>query len=263
MKIYQIYYSEDTRNNNDKGFLQLDNSENERADWREYWPIRKFLNSEALDSNKFYGFFSPKFHEKTGLTSNEVYQFLEENKDSQICSFSPYFDQSSLFINVFEQSNWAHPDTIKIYSDLLRIMNVNVGVDEIIMTSQNIIFCNYFAAKPIFWQVWLAHCELIFNLAERNDSDFAKRINSYVSHFGGDAQLKVFVIERIASLLLYLNKWDVRVFPTSMDTLVVKKLEKSKNDLYVMNALKIAYNQTDEKNYLQLYLDMRRKYFKY
>ena len=42
-RIHQIYYSEQTRAELDPGFLPLDNSANERPDWREYWPIRRFL----------------------------------------------------------------------------------------------------------------------------------------------------------------------------------------------------------------------------
>ena len=41
--IYQIYYDEATRLSNDNGFLQLDNSLNERPDWSEYWPIRNYF----------------------------------------------------------------------------------------------------------------------------------------------------------------------------------------------------------------------------
>ena len=37
---YQIYYSEQTRDALDPGFLPLDNLANPRPDWREYWPIR-------------------------------------------------------------------------------------------------------------------------------------------------------------------------------------------------------------------------------
>jgi hypothetical protein len=75
MKVYQIYYSDETRKSNDSGFLQLDNLGNDRPDWREYWPIRKYLLENTLDENTFYGFLSPKFKDKTGLSSDQVYEF--------------------------------------------------------------------------------------------------------------------------------------------------------------------------------------------
>ena len=55
--IYQIYYDEATRLSNDSGFLQLDNSFNERPDWSEYWPIRNYFKNNILEDNKYYGFF--------------------------------------------------------------------------------------------------------------------------------------------------------------------------------------------------------------
>ena len=42
-EIYQIFYNESTQKSNDPGFLPLDNLSNERPDWSEYWPIRRFL----------------------------------------------------------------------------------------------------------------------------------------------------------------------------------------------------------------------------
>ena len=39
----------------------LDNLRNERPDWREYWPIRRFLLEGTPDPDAFYGFFSPRF----------------------------------------------------------------------------------------------------------------------------------------------------------------------------------------------------------
>ena len=71
-KIFQIYYNETTKNSNDKGFIQLDNSSNNRKDWSEYWPIRNYLLNNNLEDDIYYGFFSPKFYEKTGLSSENV-----------------------------------------------------------------------------------------------------------------------------------------------------------------------------------------------
>ena len=50
LEIYQIYYSEKTREILDPSFIPLDNTQNNRADWWEYWPIRNFLlNKEQMN----------------------------------------------------------------------------------------------------------------------------------------------------------------------------------------------------------------------
>jgi len=48
--IFQIYYSNATREALDPGFVPLDNIRNERPDWREYWPIRRHLLNNSLIS---------------------------------------------------------------------------------------------------------------------------------------------------------------------------------------------------------------------
>src|SRR5271163_1516352 len=74
--IYQILNHYTSRQELDPDFGVLDNSANERPDWFEYWPIRRFLLNEALDENAFYGFLSPKFKLKTGLSSAAVREFI-------------------------------------------------------------------------------------------------------------------------------------------------------------------------------------------
>ena len=72
LHIYQILTPYVSRQELDAGFEVLDNSANERPDWFEYWPIRGYLLKQTLDENAFYGFLSPRFKLKTGLTAAEL-----------------------------------------------------------------------------------------------------------------------------------------------------------------------------------------------
>jgi hypothetical protein len=87
------------------GFAVLDNRDNDRADWFEYWPIRRFLLSQELQSDTWYGFFSPRFQEKTGLNAagviGVVSQLESSRADLDIALFSPQPDMGAFFINVF------------------------------------------------------------------------------------------------------------------------------------------------------------------
>jgi hypothetical protein len=106
MKIcaYQICYSEETIQSVPSGFLILDNVQNERPDWRELWPIRNFLSTNTLAEDTLYGFLSPRFSEKTGLTFEAIRSFIESNySNHDVVSFSPFWDLMCLFKNVFEQ----------------------------------------------------------------------------------------------------------------------------------------------------------------
>src|SRR5580658_2070876 len=99
MHIYQILNHYTSRQELDPDFAVLDNSANERPDWFEYWPIRKFLLGEALDENAYYGFLSPKFGLKTGLSSAAVREFvLAADAAAEVILFSPSIHNSAYYM---------------------------------------------------------------------------------------------------------------------------------------------------------------------
>src|ERR1700675_279775 len=101
MHIYQILNHYTSRQELDPGFKVLDNSANERPDWFEYWPIRRFLLNEALDEDAFYGFLSPKFKLKTSLSYDAVREFiLEAGTETDVILLSPSIHNSAYYLNV-------------------------------------------------------------------------------------------------------------------------------------------------------------------
>ena len=251
-KIYQIYYSNKTKFENDQGFLQLDNLDNERPDWREYWPIRKYLLNNQLEDDTRYGFLSPKFKEKTGLEASSVESFIE-NDDSDVVIFSPYFDQSALNFNVFEQLEEAHPGSVGIADKCLKEIYPEVNIFTMLMDTRSTVFCNYFVAKKTFWMNWLACCEKIFILAENNGSELAKALNSNVEHDNGIAPLKVFVIERVASLLIEKESIKAKTFNSIQFQMGNKIWEDFRGELVILDALKIACKSNGFENYIKVF----------
>ena len=251
-KVYQIYYSEGTKAQNDMGFIQLDNLSNVRPDWREYWPIRQYLLSVKLEDDTRYGFFSPKFREKTGLEASDVMNFIE-NDDSDVVIFSPYFVQSALFFNVFEQQEEAHPGSVAIAYQCLKEIYPEVNIHTILMDARSTVFCNYFVAKKFFWEMWLDCCEKIFAIAENNNSPLAKALNSHVEHESATAPLKVFVIERIASLLIEKESIKTKTYNNIGFKNADKIWDEFKNELVILEALKIACKSTGFENFMAVF----------
>lgn len=201
--LYQIAYSEETWNSVPKGMLPLDNRANPRPDWAEYWPIRHFLQQEALDDDAFYGFLSPRFSEKTFFPPEALIDFVASVADDvDVAAFSPYFDLRALFRNVFEHGEYSHPGFLDLSKAVAAEIMPDVNLASVINTSMTGIFCNYFAAKPRFWRRWLSTCEKIFAMAESRDHPNFSELNRGYYHSSSTMPAKVFVIERIASLLL-------------------------------------------------------------
>src|SRR6185437_12295766 len=248
--LYQICYSPQTRAAVDPGFEPLDNMANERPDWREYWPIRNFLLTSVLEPDSYYGFFSPKFRLKTTLDASAVRAFIREKSEgADVISFSPYFDQMAFPLNIVDQAIGLYGEFGDTLLRCASLIAPGFRADQCVMTSLNTIYCNFFAAKPPFWAEWLRKCELIFALAEDSSSAaFARELNHVVSHGSGTAPTKVFVIERLASLLLWSQpQWRVKSYdPMSLPL----SCNMSVPELIVLDSLKLAFTQNGSPQYL-------------
>jgi hypothetical protein len=255
--VYQIYYDEITKNAIDSGFTELDNSKNERPDWSEYWPIRKYLLDTEMDPTSYYGFLSPKFQQKTGLTASDVYKFLDTSTQD-IIAFSPYFDQSTFFFNVFQQASTNHENIFECLSESFNLIKPEIASQSLIMTSQHIIFCNYFIAKRHVWHEWFTQCEKLFYIAEENSTELGALLNQSVNHSGAHNPAKVFVIERMISYLLATNSnWSARFFNPINLPYSSAPIAKYKNELIKLDALKIAFKETGFIDYLETYMQLR------
>jgi hypothetical protein len=260
-RLYMTAYSQETLAQVRGGFLVLDNLQNPRPDWMEYWPIRNYLLSNKLDSECRYGFFSPKFTSKTGLTYAGAIDFIagcDENVD--VVTFSPQPDMGALFLNVFEQGETFDPGFKTIAQELFDNIGLEVDLNAIIMDSRHIVFSNFFVADRKFWLEWLGICEKIFDICETAGTKLAKDLCTETS-YGSGVQRKVFVIERVASLMLVSSKWKVRPYDTFKCAWSGTPLNTLKNEATICDALKIAYNELKHDEYKSAFAELRRKLF--
>lgn len=202
VRLFHIAYSPETRAAMEDGYELLDNLANPRPDWFEYWPIRQWLGSQPLDDEAFYGFFSPKFRAKTGLAAADVRRHVEAHgADADVLLYSPFPTQVAYFLNVFEQGEQSHPGFMQTCADVLQALGMPVALQGLVMDARQTVYSNYFVARPAFWREWLRWTEAVFVLAEAADSSLRERLQAPTA-YAGSVQIKVFVVERIASLLL-------------------------------------------------------------
>jgi len=254
VKIHQIYYSPESFAALDKGFIPLDNTHG-RSDWMEYWPIRQYFLNTPVGDDELVGFFSPRFFEKTGLTATEVHAHIEANPGHDVYLFNPYFHLAALHENVFVQARHSHPGIAQATQDILKIIDIEIELDKIIMSSMNTVFCNYFVANIEFWRKWLMICELIFQICENENASQSHSLNEKTNYIRGAMPMKIFIIERIASLLLgSTNKWKIN------QKFIFKNLSyQYKKDLpfvelmHHLDALKTSFILTRNPHFLSLY----------
>jgi hypothetical protein len=205
--LHQIAYSPEVLARVEPGYAVLDHLANERSDWYEMFPIRRHLHAQGavLDENAFYGFFSPKFGSKTGLSHAATVAEVQAAGDVDVVLFSPQPDMGAFFLNVFEQAETFDAGFIAAVEAWLAHAGLAVPpLRGLVMDSRVTVFSNYFAAKPAFWREWLRWQDALFDAAEHGP-EAIRGLLTHATSYPGAAQRKVFIQERIASLLLTLQ----------------------------------------------------------
>jgi hypothetical protein len=256
MHIYQILNHYTAREELDPGFEVLDNSANERPDWFEYWPIRKYLLHEALEEDAFYGFLSPKFKLKTSLNYDAVREFIRRaDPDTDVILLSPSIHNSAYYLNVFEHGDAEHPGLKSVAARVFERLDLPSNLDALVSDSRNTVHSNYFIAKPRFWRAWLAINEKMFAIAETPTDALGEALRSPTTYRGGlNVQMKIFVMERMATWLLTCDRsFAARV----RDPFVARSRLYKLPVAIVCDALKIAYATQGRMQYKDVFLLIR------
>jgi len=266
--LHLIAWSAATRDSIAPGWQVLDNVDNPRPDWFEYWPIRRHLLQQTLDESAFYGFFSPKFSAKTGLSWQQTRDFVAAHAhEADVLLFSPQPDMGAFFLNVFEQGETFDPGLIDAYSALLQQIGQPLPLRALVMDSRHVVFSNYFVARPAFWRAWLALNEALFAVCEGPPCALQQALTkatSYPGPGGMATQRKVFLQERAASLLLATQPhWrSVPHDPFGMGW-STSRFRQHPNDAFISDALKRAWRDTRWPHYLQAFSAVRNRFLEH
>lgn len=265
LELYQIAYSAQTLAMIEPGYRVLDNLRNERPDWYEYDPIRRFLLEQPLEDDVHYGFFSPKFASKTGLVHASVVEHvLRAGPGVDVVLFSPQPDMGAFFLNVFEQAETFDAGFIDAASDWLETAGLvdtrKVPLRSVVMDARHIVFSNFFVAKPAFWREWMRFNESLYQLCEEGPEPLRARLVMPTSYKGG-AHRKVFLQERTASLLLALQShW--RSHPVNPFDMAWSKSRFSQHPelAYMSDALKRVHRDTGHPSAIKAFARLRERF---
>lgn len=260
-EIHQIAYSRETLAGIGQGFLPLDNLANPRPDWREYHVIRQYLLGQGflnngIASDKLLGFFSPRFTEKTGLTHAQVQAFIQAAPDeTEVFTFSPQPDMGAFFLNVFEQNELYDPGFIAASQQFLQHVGMTIDLASMLMDSRHIVFSNYFVASGSFWHKWLQLAEQVYAVCEGEDGPLKTLLTTVTSY--QQVQRKVFLLERLASLLLVSEEWQVQAYNTFDCAWSGSRLNQFSHEAVLSDALKIAMREQGYSQYWAAYAKVR------
>lgn len=258
--LHQIFYSRETRAALDPGFIALDNLANPRPDWREYWPMRRHLMEAALDESLYYAYFSPKFGQKTGLTAAHCHALLAQlPATTDVVLLSPFFDQSAFYLNIFEQAISHHHGLLPVFQAAVARIAPGLRLESLVTDRGTTVFSNFFIARPRFWREWLRLNEILFAEAEADASELGRGLNSVARYAHGPVQAKVFMMERVATLMLATQPgWNV-VVRDPLEAPVEPLFAPWQQALVRMDALKTHYLRSGDAAALTAFRQMQRE----
>jgi hypothetical protein len=242
--VYQIRY--DAAQGLDRDLLALDNTANERPDWFEYWAIRRFLCTQPLDDDAFYGFLSPRFKAKTNLSGREVQEFIRRHGDSaEVLLFSPSLHLTAYHLNVFKYGDACHPGLLDLATRFFQRIGRPTNLETFITHSGNEVYGNYFVARPCFWNAWLGITEKLFEIAETKDDPLGIELRKRTTYRGGEGvEIKVFLMERVATWLL---AREPRFVVEARDPFISRSRLYKLPGAIVCDALKVAYEKSGRR----------------
>lgn len=258
--LYQIFYDADTYKKLDLGFIPLDNSINSRPDWFEFWPILNFLRSNVLTEGAWYGFFSPKFNEKTGQNASKINAILDKyDTAANVALFSPTWDLNAYFINQFEQGEIWHPGISNLTQTFLDAIHFDLNIETLVTHHTTSTFANYIVAKPNFWHMWQELAEQFYSYCELAENNVGETETSY-----GQAlyPMKTFIQERFQSILMSSGKFKVLSPDQSQSSPLFLPLfdnnPTTRRMLQTLDLLKNRYCETKDSSYLDMFYKIRK-----
>lgn len=152
--LYQIQYDDASKPSDTSGFKAFDVRDNPEFLKREMAHMMRFYDdivSKGSDDS-YYGLFSPKFNEKSGLSSADVMNFVEKNLEADVCLFNPFPMTVYKNLNVWRQGEENHPDLIRLANQMFDKAGFDFDAASFHRNSlANTVYCNYWVAKKSFF----------------------------------------------------------------------------------------------------------------
>jgi hypothetical protein len=224
INLFEIRYSHSKKYTQDPGFIFYDALESNNSALREYPFFLKFANGIAFDNINLYGLFSPRFNEKTKLSSNEIKIFLNDNPGMDIYLFHPYPYELSITNDFLKLADLEHPG---IVNEINKFWNYLYNKDaphiQIPKYLKYCCHCNYFVANGVFWKKYKyfinkfsEYCrikkpDLIFSETDYNLSlNTTKKLPMLVFVF--ERLLTFFLVENLNTFsvvnYMFSDRWD-------------------------------------------------------
>jgi len=245
IKVFQIYFKPELKVHCDPVFTPLDNTSNPRPELRE-WDVwdREYENIVKQDLD-YWGFVSWKFKEKTELTGQQVFDFINANPGQDVYLFNPCIVNEACFANSWEQGDIHHPNISAIGNNFLKKIGYgDIDVKGMVLDRNTTVFANYIVGSREFWFKFMEFTRKLFSEADK-DPEFKHQVfGQGLSNYAHDKSLPnfTFLIERLIPTYLELEGIKSIGYKHTPDTLPMK-YQPIIDEIMALSDLKVLINQ--------------------
>ena len=260
IKLYQPYLGEDEKSSLSPSVIPWDASSNTDNSTREYELFKQIAHANPQETEP-WGLVSKKFTHKSLLAIADFHHFAEQKfSEAYDCVFiNPMIGIEALHFNVWQQGvqcGHAGLDQIIGFLESSLALPFNAPMDK-----NTFAFCNYFVAKPSFWNGYFAFVDKVIALLDQEAAKGSEVGAIYAGtgsyHRDGNITMKPFVIERLFSTFIQHHQFKIASFNYGKNFYEVKFGGKFGEFLFQLSALKNTALQLKEENLLRAYDQIR------
>lgn len=262
--LHQIFYNETSRQQIDPLCIPWDNCNTPHADWFEFGVIKNYLDTHTLDENAYYGFISPKFCHKTGISIQNLLSQIQQlnHADVILVTGNNEWMQQAIFRNPFEQGEFWHRGLLNVSMQAAQRLNWQINPAEMVCSTYNFTFCNYIIAKPNYWRIWQQYAHDLFNYCEQSHEPLAQALNAATTHANNGIHyaVKVFIQERLPAIILQKHPFTLATIENLAEFPILYGVADSPYNralLMTCNMLKHAYLQDGNPQHLNSFEHIR------
>lgn len=249
LHLYQIWYDENSKPDQNSGLKAFDCRSNPEFLKREIAHLIRFYDEIVADSDddNYFALLSPRFGEKTGLTVNEVSDFVLKNPEHDIYLFNPFPMHVYLDMNVWENGENRHTGLKKLTQHLFDTAGVDFDINIKHRNNiNNTVYCNYWVASKSFLDHFIS---FIKNLDATIDNMPKHERDKYFSDatYHTKASFYPFIFERLISSFLLLNSnYSVKPYIYSTNSTLFDKTIRI-DRIFYLNGYREKFDEL-EKN---------------
>lgn len=258
--IWQIFYSEDQKSCLDTLFVPLDNSSYQQ-DILEFGVFKRLFAASDFSANGYFGALSWRFLEKTGFDGVALITYVQSHPEVDLFFMNPYPHNEALHQSLWVQGETAHPGFLEVSEAFFEAARLEYSDLYRFTPSKSFSACNYFVARPVFWNAFIPFVQGCLDMAEANMTPMLRnKMHSSDGDWKGihkGATYIPFIIERL--LPVFLRSPEGRLLRTHQIALPVKEAKLS-DDLLKLREMKDVAILTRSTRILDLWREKRESY---